>query len=63
MTQAFYTGLSGLKSSSQAIDVISDNLANTSTIGYRGYSAEFSNMFEDAINTGSGNSSIDNSHN
>lgn len=61
MTQAFYTGLSGLKSSSQAIDVISDNLANTSTIGYRGYSAEFSNMFEDAINTGSGNSSIDNS--
>ncbi|MCW8894558.1 MAG: flagellar hook-basal body complex protein [Sulfurimonas sp.] len=51
MTQAFYTGLSGLKSSSQAIDVISDNLANTATIGYRGYSAEFSNMFEEAINT------------
>ena len=58
MTQAFYTGLSGLRASSQAIDVISDNLANTSTVGYRGYSTEFSNMFETAINTNSGQSPV-----
>jgi len=61
MTQAFYTGLSGLKASSQAIDVISDNLANTSTIGYRGYSAEFANIFETAINTDSKGSSVNSS--
>jgi len=61
MTQAFYTGLSGLKASSQAIDVIADNLANTSTIGYRSYSTEFSNMFESAINTDSNISSVNSS--
>ncbi|MFK5936785.1 MAG: flagellar hook-basal body complex protein [Sulfurimonas sp.] len=61
MTQAFYTGLTGLKASSQAIDVISDNLANTSTIGFRGYTTEFSSMFEEAINTNSVGSSIQSS--
>jgi len=61
MTQAFYTGLSGIKASSQAINVTADNLANTSTIGYRGYTTEFSNMFEKAINTNSANSKVDNS--
>ena len=61
MTQAFYTGLSGLKASSQAIDVISDNLSNVSTIGFRGYSTEFSNMFEGMINTDSGGSSVNSS--
>jgi len=61
MTQAFYTGVSGLKASSQAIDVITDNLANTSTIGYRGYSAEFANMFEEAIHTNSGESPVNSS--
>jgi len=60
MTQAFYTGLTGLKASSQAIDVISDNLANTSTIGYRGYTTEFSSMFEEAINTNAARSSTSN---
>lgn len=59
MTQAFYTGITGLKSNSQAINVISDNLANTSTVGYRGYSAEFSNIFEKAINSDSAGSSVD----
>jgi len=61
MTQAFYTGLSGLKASSQAIDVITDNLANTSTVGFRGYSAEFANMFETAINTNVGQAPVESS--
>jgi len=61
MTQAFYTGLSGLRASSQAIDVISDNLANTSTIGFRGYNTEFANMFETAINTTANASSVNSS--
>jgi flagellar hook protein FlgE len=61
MSQAFYTGLSGLQTSQVSIDVIADNLANTSTIGYRGYTAEFSNMFESMINTSAESSSVNSS--
>ena len=59
MTQAFYTGLAGLRSNAQAMDVVTDNLANISTVGYRGYSTEFSSMFEEALNTDAGSSSVD----
>lgn len=51
MIQAFYTGVSGIKSYQSAIDVVADNLANVSTIGYRGYSAEFSSLFEKSLST------------
>ncbi len=59
MTQAFYTGISGLKSHSYGIDVISDNLANVSTTGFRGSNYEFSSMFEEILNTTSGQTSVD----
>jgi len=59
MTQAFYTGMAGIKSNQTAIDVVSDNLANISTVGFRGYNAEFSSMFEDALSTSAGGSSVD----
>ena len=49
MIQAFYTGISGLKTYSAGIDVVSDNLANVSTVGYRGYNAEFASMFENSL--------------
>jgi len=52
MTQAFYTGISGLQNNSTGIDVVSNNIANISTVGYRGSNAEFSTLFEDAISTG-----------
>ncbi|MCX6052772.1 MAG: flagellar hook-basal body complex protein [Campylobacterales bacterium] len=58
MIQAFYTGISGLQSNQTAIDIISDNLANVSTNGFRGYSAEFAPLFEDALHSASGNSSV-----
>ena len=58
MTQAFYTGISGLRSNQYAMDVVSDNLANISTTGFRGYGMEFSSIFEKSLNT-SGNSSYD----
>jgi len=60
MSQAFYTGISGMKSSQYAIDVVSDNLANVSTVGFRGYETEFSSMFGDMIGT-SGGGSVDSS--
>lgn len=58
MTQAFYTGLSGIKSNQFALDVVSDNLANISTTGFRGAEYEFSTLFEDALNTDSEGSSV-----
>lgn len=58
MTQAFYTGLSGIKSNQVAIDVVSDNLANISTTGFRGSEYEFSSLFEDAMNTSSSSGSV-----
>ncbi|MCF6339567.1 MAG: flagellar hook-basal body complex protein [Sulfurimonas sp.] len=61
MSQAFYTGISGMQASMSAINVISDNLANTSTIGFRSYSSEFSSMFEQKINTSSVSSSVSSS--
>ena len=49
MIQAFYTGISGLRTYSAGIDVVSDNLANTNTVGYRGYNVEFASMFENSV--------------
>ena len=51
MTQAFYTGISGLKNNSAGIDVVSNNLANIDTVGFRGYDLEFSSLFESSIAT------------
>lgn len=61
MTQAFYTGISGLQTNQKAIDVLSDNLANVSTIGFRGYGTEFSSLFEASVNTSAHSSSVDSS--
>jgi len=55
MTQAFYTGISGLKVYSNGIDVISDNLANISTTGFRAYDAQYSSLFESTLSSASSN--------
>ena len=57
MTQAFYTGISGIRNASFGIDVVSNNLANVSTTGYRSYNAEFASLFEKTSNTSAGTSS------
>ncbi len=43
-------GLSGLQSSSQAMDVISNNIANSSTVGYRAGEYIFEDQFYKALN-------------
>ncbi len=60
MTQAFYSGISGVKTHSAGIDIVSDNLANVSTVGYRGNDYEFSSLFDTMVNTtdGSVNSTV-----
>jgi flagellar hook protein FlgE len=55
MTQAFYTGISGLKVYSNGIDVVSDNLANISTPGFRAYNAEYAPLFEKSLASASSN--------
>ncbi len=52
MTQAFYSGISGLQTYSSGINIVSDNLANISTTGFRSYNAEFASLFENEMNTG-----------
>ena len=42
---AFQQGLSGLNSSSKAIDVISNNIANASTVGFKSSQAHFSDVY------------------
>ncbi|MDQ7007286.1 MAG: flagellar hook protein FlgE [Acidobacteriota bacterium] len=42
---AFYTGLSGLRAHSAAINVIGNNLANVNTVGYKSGRASFADYF------------------
>jgi len=55
MTQAFYSGITGLQTNSSGINVLTDNISNINTPGYRGYSAEFASLFGENINTGTQN--------
>ena len=51
MTQGYYSGLAGMKTYQTAIDVTADNLSNTSTVGFRAQTVEFSSLFEESLNT------------
>lgn len=51
MTQAFYTGISGIRTSQYGIDVVSDNIANINTVGFRGSEYEFSSLFEKTVSS------------
>lgn len=59
MIQAFYTGVNGIQNHQYGIDVISDNLANISTNGFRSSSAEFASLFHESIATNAQLSSVD----
>lgn len=54
---SFQQGLSGLNSSAKALDVISNNVANASTVGFKGSSAHFADVFANSL-AGSGASNI-----
>jgi flagellar hook protein FlgE len=46
---AFQQGLSGLASSSKAIDVVSNNVANASTVGFKSATAQFADVYASAL--------------
>ena len=45
MNASFYNGVSGIISHQYSIDVISNNIANINTVGYKASEAEFSTLF------------------
>jgi len=49
MIQAIYAGVSGLQSFQTGIDVLSNNIANVNTVGFKGSTTEFSNLFEKTV--------------
>lgn len=51
MTQGYYAGLSGIQTHQYGLDVVSDNLANVNTIGYRGSSTEFASLLSTKVNS------------
>lgn len=57
--QAYYTGINGMQTSSYGIDVVSDNIANVNTTGFRGSNYEFSSLFESALATTDGTATTD----
>ena len=52
---AFQQGLSGLNAASKALDVTSNNVANSGTVGYKSGQAHFADVYANALN-GSGTS-------
>ncbi|HJW02124.1 MAG TPA: flagellar hook protein FlgE [Azospira sp.] len=52
---AFQQGLSGLNTSSQALDVIGNNVANSSTVGFKQADAHFADVYAASISGGGGN--------
>jgi flagellar hook protein FlgE len=50
MNSSFYTGLAGMKSHQNGIDMLSDNISNVSTTGYRASTAEFSTIYARELN-------------
>ena len=46
---AFQQGLSGLGTSSKALDVIGNNVANSSTVGFKSAQAHFSDVYANAL--------------
>ncbi|MFT4241273.1 MAG: flagellar hook protein FlgE [Acidovorax sp.] len=52
----FQQGLSGLNAASKNLDVIGNNIANSSTTGFKASRTEFASMIADALGTSSGTS-------
>ncbi len=49
MNQSFYTGISGIKSHQYSIDVLSNNIANINTTGYKESRPEFSTILSNQL--------------
>jgi flagellar hook protein FlgE len=53
LIQAMYSGISGMKAFKSNLDVIGNNIANVSTVGYKSGQATFKEMLSQTINSAS----------
>ena len=53
---SFQQGLSGLNGAAKSLDVIGNNIANASTVGFKGSQAQFADVYANSLNGVSGNS-------
>lgn len=51
---AFQQGLSGLSVSAKSLDLISNNIANASTVGFKGGQAQFADVYSASLGVGGG---------
>ncbi len=58
ISSALYSGVSGLNTDSTAMTVIGNNLANTSTVGFKGSRTVFSDLLSSTINGSGGISQV-----
>ena len=49
---SFQQGLSGLNSSSKALDVLGNNIANSSTVGFKAAEVHFSDVYASSLSGG-----------
>jgi flagellar hook protein FlgE len=49
VNQAYYSGLSGVMTHQYGMDVVADNLSNVNTIGFKGSTAEFTDLFTNLL--------------
>ena len=58
ITSALYSGVSGLNTNSQAMNVIGNNLANTNTVGFKGSRTVFSDLLSSSVFGSGGESQV-----
>ena len=54
MMRSLFSGVSGLKDHQTKMDVIGNNIANVNTVGFRGSSVNFSDVFYQTSQSASG---------
>jgi flagellar hook protein FlgE len=52
---SFQQGLSGLNGAAKSLDVIGNNIANASTVGFKGSQAQFADVYANSLNGTGGN--------
>ncbi|RYE67044.1 MAG: flagellar hook-basal body complex protein, partial [Oxalobacteraceae bacterium] len=51
---SFQQGLSGLNAAAKSLDVIGNNIANASTVGFKGSTTQFADVYANALNGAGG---------
>ena len=54
ITGSMYTGIAGMQTASQGMSVVSNNLSNVNTVGYKGSKVTFEDTFYTAVNSSAG---------